>query len=212
MKKSDKITESLKEKKDITSIIKLSVVAALSSLGIVISTFVVFVPNVEFISFTIFLISCIFGFYYGSIAMLTVSITYELIVSPIYGSSGALFIFKIISYLLLVIVGSAIRKFSFEIKWWEYGVIGGVFALVYDIVTTIGGQWLILQSKLTIIYLISVIIIGVPFTIVHVIGNFIIFSSMDRVISLLYSVFRYRSVKLLPDLENNLSIIKSENA
>ena len=68
------------DKKTISVILRLSVSASLAALGIVLSTAVVLFPNIEFISMTIFLISLLFGAYYGVLASVSIALIYELIV------------------------------------------------------------------------------------------------------------------------------------
>ncbi|MHA1304036.1 MAG: hypothetical protein ACTSQE_09775 [Candidatus Heimdallarchaeaceae archaeon] len=187
---------NLDETNVVETILKMSVVATLSSLGVVLSVFVVLIPNVEFISFTIFLISVLFGFNYGFASMLAISLIYELIVTPIYGSSGMLIFFKLLCYFLLVVIASLGRKTLLRLSWWELGVFGSFFALLYDLITTIGGQWIMLQANLTLAYLISIFIFGIPFTISHVVGNFLTFSSLSLVLNWIKTAFKYRGVKL----------------
>ena len=70
----------LKKRKEIShsnrieTILKMAISASLGSLGIVLSTVVVLVPNFEFISVTIFVVSLLFGVYYGVLTAISVSL------------------------------------------------------------------------------------------------------------------------------------------
>ncbi|MCG3225112.1 MAG: hypothetical protein H7647_11635, partial [Candidatus Heimdallarchaeota archaeon] len=72
-----KITPKQRETDRIQTILKLSVTAALASLGIILSAFVIFFPNIEFISVTIFLISLLFGIEYGLLSAISIAVVYE---------------------------------------------------------------------------------------------------------------------------------------
>ena len=190
-------TPERKSKTNIETILKLSVSASLSSLGIILSAIVVYVPNVEFISVTIFLIALLFGHQYGIISAVAITIVYEFFVTSIYGYAGLLIFFKLFCYISLALIAGLGRKFLLKLSFWELGIIGAVFALVYDVITTLGSQLIILQSQITPYYILLVLITGIPFTIIHFIGNFILFSLTRNAIKWIISAFKYRGIKLL---------------
>lgn len=194
--KRRKIPET-KSKTNIETILKLSVSASLASLGIILSALVVYIPNIEFISVTIFLIALLFGHYYGIIAAVGVSIVYEFFVTSIYGSAGLLIFFKLFCYLTLALIVGLGRKSFLKLSFWELGIFGSLFALAYDIITTIGAQIIILQSQITTYYIMLVLITGIPFTILHFLGNFFLFSLTRNIIKWIISAFRHRGIKLL---------------
>jgi len=205
-----KQTGTEREKILIKTILRLSISVSLAGLGIVLSAVVVFFPNIEFISVTIFLISLLFGVYYGILAATSMAIVYEFLVTFIYGSAGLLILFKLLCYIILAIIVGLGRKFFVKLSFWELGIMGGFFAIFYDIITTIGGQIVVLQNNITSAYLLSILIFGIPFTILHFVGNFILFSLMKSFLNLIKTAFEYRGIKLLlisPLLENS----KEEN-
>lgn len=184
-------------KANIETILKLSVSASLASLGIILSAIVVYVPNIEFISVTIFLIALLFGYNYGVISAVAITMVYEFLVTSIYGSAGLLIFFKLFCYISLALVAGLGRKIFLKLSFWELGILGAVFALAYDIITTLGAQLIILQSQITPYYILLVLITGIPFTIIHFIGNFVLFSLTRNTIKLIISAFKYRGIKLL---------------
>jgi hypothetical protein len=183
--------------KTISIILRLSISASLGALGIVLSTIVVLFPNIEFISVTIFLISLLFGPYYGILSSVSIALIYEFIATSIYAAAGLLIPFKLICYICLALVGGLGRKLFIKLSFWEFGIIGSFFALIYDLITTIGGITFVLQETITLptlgIYLVS----GIPFTLLHFFGNFVIFSLITPIIRWIKSAFRYRGIKLL---------------
>lgn len=185
------------EKETINTILKLSVSASLASLGIVLSVFVVLIPNFEFISVTIFLISLLFGFYYGALSAISISLVYEFIVTPIYGQLLLLFFFKLICYLLLVLITSLLRKILLQLTFWELGVFGAVFSLFFYIITTIGGEIIIVREYLTLYYLVGKLLFGIPFAIIHVTSNFALFGLSKTIINWINTAFKSRGIKPL---------------
>ena len=185
-------------------ILKLAISASLSSLGIVLSTVVVFVPNVEFVSVTIFLISILFGVYYGLLAAVSISVVYEFIITAIIGTAGLLVFFKLICYVSLAIIAGMGRKTFLKLSSWELGVFGSFFAIFYDLLTTIGYQVIVIQINITLNYLLIVLVSGAVFTIIHVIGNFVLFSLTRTIVNWIIVAFQARGIKLimLPSIQN----------
>ncbi|MCK4895729.1 MAG: hypothetical protein KAS47_02915 [Candidatus Heimdallarchaeota archaeon] len=208
-----KISPKQRETDRIQTILKLSVTAAIASLGIILSAFVIFFPNIEFISVTIFLIALLFGLEYGLLAAISIAIVYEFLVIPIYGSGGLLILFKLLCYIGLAIVAGLGRKLFVKLSFWELGVFGATFALIYDVITTLFGQIIVLQQSVTATYLISLLIWGIPFTLSHVIGNFILFSLTKTLINWVVAAFKFRGIKLLmlPQLSDSSENVQTDN-
>ena len=208
-----KISPKQTETDRIQSILKMSVTAALASLGIILSAIVIFFPNIEFISVSIFLIALLFGIEYGLLAAISIAVVYEFLVIPIYGSGGLLILFKLLCYIALAIVAGFGRKLFVKLSFWELGVFGATFALLYDVITTLFGQIIVLQQSVTLTYLISLLIWGIPFTLSHMIGNFILFSLTRTLINWVVAAFQYRGIKLLmlPQLSDSTENAKTNN-
>lgn len=204
------------ENERITTILKMSIAASLASLGIVLSSFVIFVPNFEFISVTIFLIALLLGFRYGIISAMMLSLVYELIVTPIFGSAGLLIPVKLLCYGILALLGGTMRQAFLKLSFWELGAFGALFAFFYDILTTIFGQLVIIQEQITWNHLLTVLIFGIPFTVAHVVGNFVLFSMIKSIINWIESAFKYKGVKFFlisdtTDSSENIETAFEEN-
>ena len=197
--------KDLKEEDLIRIILKMSITAILASLGIILSSVVVLIPNFEFISLTIFLISLLFGSYYGTAAAIAIALIYEFLVTPIYGASGLLIPFKLLCYLCLAVVVGLSRSRLVKLSFWELGIIGSLFALIYDSITTFGGLVVIgitniqqnLPSEISLTVFITLMIVGIPMTIIHVISNFVLFGLSKTMINWIISAFKYRGVRML---------------
>ena len=201
----EKKKKNQKEEDLIRTILKMSITAILASLGIILSSIVVLIPNFEFISVTIFLISLLFGSYYGSAAAIAIALIYEFLVTPIYGASGLLILFKLFCYLGLAITVGLIRKRLLKLSFWELGIVGSLFALIYDTVTTFGGLVVItitnlqqnLPAEISFTVFITLMIIGIPMTITHIISNFVLFGLSRAIVNWIIAAFKYRGVKML---------------
>lgn len=185
------------EKDRIQTILKLSVTAAIASLGIILSAIVILIPNFEFISVSIFLITLLFGIEYGLLSAVSIAVVYEFLVIPLYGSGGLLILIKLVCYVFLVLVAGVGKKLFAKLSFWELGVFGATFALIYDSITTIFGSIIFVQENVTLAYLSTLLILGIPFTISHMVGNFILFSLTRTLINLVVAAFKYRGIKLL---------------
>ena len=197
----------------IETILKLAISASLGSLGIVLSTVIVFVPNFELISITIFLISILFGVHYGLLAAISIPLVYEFIITIIFGPASYLVIFKLVSYVILALITGLSRKFFLKLSFWELGIIGSLFALLYDVLITFGFQVAVIQTEIVFSYLIFLLVQGILFTITHVVSNFIMFSLTKTILNWIMSAFKVRGLKqfLLPSLliegEEQLNLI-----
>jgi len=205
IKMKERKKKNQKEEDLIRIILKMSITAILASLGIILSSIVVLIPNFEFISMTIFLISLLFGSYYGTAAAIAIALIYEFLVTPIYGASGLLIPFKLFCYLGLAIIVGLGRKRLVKLSFWELGIIGSLFALIYDSVTTFGGLIVItitnlqqnLPAEISFTVFITLMIVGIPMTITHIISNFVLFGLSRTMINWIISAFKYRGVRML---------------
>jgi len=210
MKKKEKTSN---QKNRIETILKMAISASLGSLGIVLSTIVVFVPNFELISVTIFLISLLFGVYYGLLAAISISLVYEFIITLIVGPAPYLFPFKLICYIILALIAGLTRKFFLRLSFWELGILGSLFALIYDVFVTIGFVT-IGSNKLIMSILLAAIVNGTLLTIIHVIGNFILFSLTKTILNWILAAFKVRGLKqlMLPNVTTvkEISLMNSD--
>lgn len=190
----------------IETILKIAISASLGSLGIVLSTIVVFVPNFELISVTIFLVSLLFGVYYGLLTAVSVSLVYEFIITTIFGPASYLIFFKLASYVILALIAGLARKVFLKLSFWELGIFGSFFAVFYDIFITLGFQVVVIQEKIVFSYLLFLLVQGIIFTIIHVTTNFILFSLVKTLLNWIMDAFRARGLKqlMLPSFSDNL--------
>jgi hypothetical protein len=199
--KKQRMSQSIR----VETILKMAISASLGSLGIVLSTVVVFIPNFELISVTIFLVSLLFGVYYGLLTAISVPLVYEFIITTILGPASYLIVFKLISYIILALFAGLGRKIFLKLSFWELGIIGSLFALLYDVLITLGFQVAVIQTKFVFSYLIFLLVQGVIFTIVHIISNFIMFSLVKTILNWIMLSFKVRGLKqlMLPSISSN---------
>ncbi|MHA1199182.1 MAG: hypothetical protein ACTSQF_07515 [Candidatus Heimdallarchaeaceae archaeon] len=180
----------------IETILKLAISASLGSLGIVLSIVVVIVPNFEFISVTIYLVSILFGVYYGLLTAISTTLVFEFVATTLVGPASYLIVFKLACYVILALIAGLARKGFLKLSFWELGVFGSLFALFYDLVVTFGFQ-VVLVPEQSFAYYLDLLILGVPFTISHVISSFVLFSLTITIINWIMSAFQVRGIKQL---------------
>jgi hypothetical protein len=180
------------------SLINSSIVIMYSAAAVGSSTILLFIPNLETITFFIFLVTLTFGFKIGVQMMLTTTIVFEFFATSLYGFGGWMLIFKIIPYFILVLVASFLNKsvqkekpinkpftdtqkgnsifFISSKKNNLYNMIfffilGFSLTIIYDVITTLS-LFIIVPS---VQVLILNFIIGIPYTLFHEITNGLLF-------------------------------------
>ncbi|MCE7741675.1 MAG: hypothetical protein GOP50_04395 [Candidatus Heimdallarchaeota archaeon] len=188
----------------IETILKMAISASLGSLGIVLSIVVVIVPNFEFISVTIYLVSILFGVNYGLLTAISTTLVFEFVATALVGPASYLIVFKLACYVILALIAGIARKGFLKLSFWELGVFGSLFALFYDLVVTFGFQVVLIPDQ-SFAYYLDLLILGVPFTISHVISSFVLFSLSITVINWIMSAFQVRGIKqlMLPSFTRN---------
>jgi hypothetical protein len=169
--------QELKEYTPKTTTLKIALLAIFTALGIAMSTMFIYFPNIELMSLTLFIGGIVLGPLYGSFLAILSASLYEIIATLIVGPGYVIFPFKIIAFLLIVLVGALIRKKIPEkpnfFWWFTFGVIGGLLTLFFDLITNVG--WIILSDNFNFIGYISAIVIGLPITASKIAANTILF-------------------------------------
>lgn len=169
--------QELKEYIPKTTTLKIALLAVFTALGVALSTMFIYFPNIELMSLTLFIGGIVLGPLYGSILAILSASLYELIATIMIGPGYVIFPFKVIAFLLIVLVGALIRKKIPEkpnaIWWFIFGVIGGLLTIFYDLITNVG--WIILSDNFNFIGYISAIVIGLPITASRVAANTVLF-------------------------------------
>ncbi len=119
----------------------------------------------------------------GALTGLTTAISWEIVATMLMGGfSGVIFPFKVIFWITTGVIGAITADLLKPQHPFEFSIIGASLGLMYDLWVTIGVALLFLSSNSFIPVFLSRFILGIPFTISHVIGNFAIFSTMPYVI------------------------------
>ncbi|MFX1537083.1 MAG: hypothetical protein ACFFDI_22960 [Promethearchaeota archaeon] len=181
----------------------LTITVMFSALAVASTSALIIIPNLETLTLIFFLVSYRYGIRAGVSTVLISTIIYEFIVSTLIGPSGIIFFFKFPPYLFIAFLGGffglhfrkATAKQDMEINQegttkeaepWSllFGIIGMIVALLYDLSTTIG----MLVYSLSIEAFLFSFMIGLPFTAIHCLSNFVMFlfipqinKSLDRV-------------------------------
>ena len=172
-KKRNKIFEVFKRNKKI------------SEVGIFLALFwglgfaFLYIPNIEFITLITFLSGLLFGLRRG----LIVAIVGEIVFSTLnpFGSSLAfppLLLAQVIGFAFIAIIGFVFRSFiqfftdnkiTFSIM---FGATGLLLTIVYDSLTTLAFP---ISSGFDLKQIIAIYIAGIPFNLIHIVANTLIF-------------------------------------
>lgn len=135
-------------------------------------------PNVEFTSFLVFLVGAYFGVAFGSLLGSSIMFVNG-ILSP-WGFSGFMLPFQIAGMLIVGVAGGLYGKTKQGIytvaSSIEVAVLGAFLTLLYDLITNFGVALSNMMLGLPpVLAIASAAIAGVPFLIIHVSSNFLVF-------------------------------------
>lgn len=151
---------------------ELTTAITLSSMAVAATLILIFIPNVELITFTCFIAGILFGWRVGIFTATLTATIFEIAVTAILGSSGIIFPFKVISYCIAALFGAFCGKCFWKLKKRDFMIMGAFVTLIFDILTTIGMLFMLSQPLHAFpLYLLA----GTPFYIVHQVSNAILF-------------------------------------
>ncbi len=135
-------------------------------------------PNVEFTSLLVFLVGAFFGLLIGSVLGTTVMLVNGFL-SP-WGFAGLMLPFQIAGMFIVGIVGGVYGQTKKGIytlsSCVETATLGAFLTLIYDVITNFGVavSYMLLGMPVLPAF-ISAIISGAPFSLIHVVSNFLVF-------------------------------------
>ncbi|MFW9907078.1 MAG: ECF transporter S component [Candidatus Thorarchaeota archaeon] len=183
----------------------VAITATMTALAIVGNYSVVFIPNVEFGTIVLFLTAYIFGLQMAFWSTLITSIVFGTL-NPWGGFIPSIWLSQVIGWIYVVIAGSIVgqpRKSVYKELFSpiEIGCIGLVVTAIFDFVTNIG-----YSLTFSVPFLIA-LVAGLPFMIVHVVSNAILFAS---VVPRLHRVISEQFNLALAEVENKSLTLEGE--
>lgn len=170
------------ENEDSSNIQAIALNIQISAIVIATSALLLFFPQIETITVSIFLFAHMFRYRFGLNLSVTITVGWEVVASLVFGFSGILFPFKMVGWLLVYHLGIVSRKLNMKGKFDI--LLFAIFAtILWDLILLIGIP-LTLSSSLTefIPLLLSSFITGIPFTILHIIGNVTFFAAIPMIL------------------------------
>lgn len=153
---------------------KLALMGVLIALAIVLKLPLLSVPNVEFFTFIIFSSGYLLGMVGGTwVGIVSISI-YTSLITPYGLPPLPIALAQILSMALIGFTGGAafrlkvITSFRLFLPCLAMGILGLVLTIVYDLFTNLAVAWVMGQF-------LPVMIAAIPFTLIHVLSNVIIF-------------------------------------
>ena len=183
---------------------KVAITAIMASLALVGNYALVAVPNVEIGTTILFVTAYIFGFAIASSSAIIMSIVFS-VINPWGAFIPQIWISQVLGWLFITTSGAILGhekpreyippKFDTELM-----IMGAFLTMFFDLITNLGYSW-----AFSIPYEIAVIT-GLPFMLVHIISNAILFS---LVIPRLHSITRNQFYSyfwdVIPEQTNLLS-------
>lgn len=169
------------EDEELKSLTKFALRIQLAATGIATSFILLFVPNVETITILSFLFGFLFPIGYALSITLTMIIGWELLLTMVISFSGITFFFKLVAWCLITLLGSFARKIKIT-KAYEFGFFGFLSALIFDFIVTISIPLVFISDDRSFTtVLIAALVFGIPFTILHIISNSLLFSFFPKI-------------------------------
>ena len=181
------------------NIIETTITGGLAAAAVASSAALIFIPNVETITLFVFLMGIVLSTRQALIGAVTTAILFEFVATAVYSPSGFTFYLKLVSWLLVVILGiatrSEFRKFrdpaqnvSLFDRLMLYG-LGAFTAFLFDSITNIGMLLFLPSSGNSIIVAyFAIFLAGILFTITHVVSNSLLFLVIPELVELYYQI------------------------
>jgi hypothetical protein len=146
-----------------------------TALSVALGYLLVFVPNIELISASIFASGWLFGPSVGT-TVGALSFAIFSIFNPLGASLPPLMIAQVVGGMMVGLAGGLIKSMLSGIpmvaRCIVLGISGGLLTLLYDVITNIGGFIAFTTEKTFIAYLAA----GMVFSLLHIFSNIMIFS------------------------------------
>lgn len=146
------------------------------------SFLLLFLPNIETITITVFLAGYLFTRKFGITTLLIIVFSWEILVSSIFAFSGIIFPFKIIGWGIVLLLGNLARWLQVS-KSYEFMIFGITSAIIWDSIVSIATPLTLASDPAAFWTLFIVSIIGgIPFTFLHALGNFYFFAMIPTIL------------------------------
>lgn len=146
-----------------------------TALSVALGYSLIFVPNIELISASIFASGWLFGPSVG-ITVGALSFAIFSLFNPLGASLPPLMLAQVVGGMMLGMAGGLIKSMISGIPVLARGILlgigGGLLTLLYDVITNIGGFIAFTTEKTFIAYLAA----GMVFSLLHMLSNTLIFS------------------------------------
>ena len=168
---------------------RVSIIALMTALALVGNYILVAVPNVELGSTILFVTAYIFGINIAVWVTVIMSLVFG-IINPWGGFIPQIWLSQVIGWFYIIAVGSIMGKqrpdmHVIEPKKWELAITGAFVTLIFEQVTNLG-----YSIAFSIPYIVAATT-AIPFSIVHIISNSVIFSQVvPRLNSILRNEFK----------------------
>ncbi|TFG34724.1 hypothetical protein EU527_02015 [Candidatus Thorarchaeota archaeon] len=183
--------ETMKSSNVVRDSKRVSIIAIMTALALVGNYVLVAIPNVELGSTVLFVTAYIFGIHIAAWVTIIMSLLFG-IINPWGGFIPQIWVSQVIGWFYIITVGSIMGKQdtggkNLEPRKWELAITGAFVTLIFEQITNLG-----YSASFGVPYIVA-FAAAIPFSIIHIISNTLIFS---QVVPMLNSILR----KQLKDL------------
>lgn len=164
--------------------IRVALIAIITAMGIGCSYAISFIPNVEILTVTIFTTSFLFGIPIGCCIAAVSSLIYHSFnpwgVAPLPTLIVLTVLYVIIAALggLMGMLYKKYSKMDFQYSPWtiyKFAIIGASLTLLFDIISALTIIFYVPDQAFNLAFLLTTYIMQIPFTLIHVVSNLILF-------------------------------------
>ncbi|MBE0525939.1 hypothetical protein E4H12_00365 [Candidatus Thorarchaeota archaeon] len=191
--------EAQKSTSSISDSRRVSIVGIMTALALVGNYALVAVPNLELGSTILFVTAYIFGGQMAIWSTLIMSVLFG-VINPWGGFIPQIWISQVIGWFYIVTIGSIMGRQGssgnqLEPRKWELAITGAFVTFIFEQITNFG------YSITFGVPFVLAVTAAIPFTIVHIISNTVIFS---QVVPILNSALRTQLKDLIWNTESNV--------
>ena len=162
----------------LTSLRRMIMTSLFAALAAALGFALVEIPNVELVTFTVFMAGVLLGVRSGMLVGLIGEGLFSGL-NPL-GSGLAippLFLAQILSFALIGFVGGLVGRWVPKLPFWLIGVIGVILTLLYEIAETLATLMVFGVGEQG---LFAYLLLGIPWTVTHLVVNFMLFALLTR--------------------------------
>lgn len=185
------------ERSELQSMRNIALSVQIAAAGVATSFMLILFPNIESISLTAFLLGYLFKKKFAITTTLVMVITWEILATLVFSTSGIIFFFKVLGWLIIVVMGMFARYLQIN-RVEIFSIFGIISGLVFDFLVTIPYALLNATGPENFVTIfLSSLFVGLYFSIFHMVGNAFLFALIPVITVSLHPLLQSRFSDIL---------------